>query len=103
MSGPATAGAIPPAIHDDNDLGTTVLAQGSHSTGPAPAGRTGLMSWSWMHYLNSVSAADLIRSPLSLLFSGLSGSAPHFVTATGVGLWRVTSYGISLVMSGVLL
>jgi hypothetical protein len=25
-----------------------------------------------MHYLNSVSAADLIRSPLSLLFSGLS-------------------------------
>lgn len=73
MSGPATAGAIPPAIHDDNDLGTTVLAQGSHSTGPAPAGRTGLMSWSWMHYLNSVSAADLIRSPLSLLFSGLSG------------------------------
>jgi hypothetical protein len=70
MSGPATAGAIPPAIHD---LGTTVLAQGSHSTGPAPAGRTGPMSWSWMHYLNSVSAADLIRSPLSLLFSGLSG------------------------------
>jgi len=26
-----------------------------------------------MHYLNSVSAADLIRSSLSLLFSGLSG------------------------------
>jgi hypothetical protein len=46
MSGPATAtaSAIPPAIHDDNDLGMTVLAQGSHSTGPAPAGRAGLMS-----------------------------------------------------------
>jgi hypothetical protein len=46
MSGPATATAtaIPPAIHDDNDLGMTVLAQGSHSTGPAPAGRAGLMS-----------------------------------------------------------
>jgi hypothetical protein len=44
MSGPATAGAIPPAIHDDNDPGMTVLAQGSHSTGPAPAGRAGLMS-----------------------------------------------------------
>jgi hypothetical protein len=42
MSGPATA--IPPAIHDDNDPGMTVLAQGSHSTGPAPAGRAGLMS-----------------------------------------------------------
>jgi hypothetical protein len=26
-----------------------------------------------MHYLSSVSAADLICSPLSLLFSGLSG------------------------------
>ena len=33
-----------PAIHDDNDLGMTVLAQGSHSTGPAPADRAGLMS-----------------------------------------------------------
>jgi hypothetical protein len=48
MSGPATAtataSAIPPAIHDDNDPGMTVLAQGSHSTGPAPAGRAGLMS-----------------------------------------------------------
>jgi hypothetical protein len=44
MSGPATAGAIPPAIRDDNDPGMTVLAQGSHSTGPAPAGRAGLMS-----------------------------------------------------------
>ena len=44
MSGPATATAIPPAIHDGNDLGMTVLAQGSHSTGPAPAGRPdGLM------------------------------------------------------------
>ena len=48
MSGPATAtaGAIPPAVHDDSDLGMTVLAQGSHSTGPArprPDGR-GLMS-----------------------------------------------------------
>jgi hypothetical protein len=42
MSGPA--GAIRSAIHDDNDLGMTVLAQGSHSTGPAPAGRAGLMS-----------------------------------------------------------
>jgi hypothetical protein len=42
MSGPATA--IRPAIHDGNDLGMTVLAQGSHSTGPAPAGRAGLMS-----------------------------------------------------------
>ena len=42
MSGPATAtaSAIPPAIHDDNDLGMTVLAQGSHSTGPGP-GRPG--------------------------------------------------------------
>src|SRR2546429_6900288 len=28
-----------PAIHDDNDPGMTVPAQGSHSTGPAPAGR----------------------------------------------------------------
>jgi hypothetical protein len=46
MSGPATAaaGAISPAIHDDNDPGMTVLGQGSHSTGPAPAGRAGLMS-----------------------------------------------------------
>jgi len=46
MSGPATAtaSAIPSAIHDDNDLGMTVLAQGSHSTGPAPADRAGLMS-----------------------------------------------------------
>jgi hypothetical protein len=46
VSGPATAtaGAIPPAIHDDNDPGMTVLAQGSHSTGPAPAVRAGLMS-----------------------------------------------------------
>jgi hypothetical protein len=48
MSGPATASAIPPAIHDDNDPGMTVLAQGSHSTGGpplfAPAGRAGLMS-----------------------------------------------------------
>jgi hypothetical protein len=44
MSGPATAGAIPPAIHDDNDPGMTVPTQGSHSTGPAPAGRAGLMS-----------------------------------------------------------
>ena len=26
-----------------------------------------------MHYLNSVSAADLVRSPLSLLFLELSG------------------------------
>ena len=33
--------AIPPAIHDDNDLGMTVLAQGSHSTGPGPAGGRG--------------------------------------------------------------
>ena len=46
MSGPAAAAAraIAPAIYDDNDLGMTVLAQGSHSTGPAPAGRAGLMS-----------------------------------------------------------
>ena len=46
ISGPATAtaSAIPPAIHDDNDPGMTVLAQGSHSTGPAPAGRAGPMS-----------------------------------------------------------
>jgi len=44
MSGPATASAISPAIHDDNDPGMTVLAQGSHSTGPGPAGRAGLMS-----------------------------------------------------------
>jgi hypothetical protein len=46
MSGPATAaaGAIAPAVHDDSDPGMTVLAQGSHSTGPAPAGRAGLMS-----------------------------------------------------------
>jgi len=28
---------------------------------------------SWMHYLNSVSAADLVRFPLSLLFLKLSG------------------------------
>jgi hypothetical protein len=40
----ATATAIPPAIRDDNDLGMTVLAQGSHGTGPAPADRAGLMS-----------------------------------------------------------
>jgi hypothetical protein len=33
----------------------------------------------------------------------LSGSAPHFVMATGAGLWRVTSYVMSLVMFGVLL
>jgi hypothetical protein len=33
-----------PAIHDDSDLGMTVLAQGSHRAGPAPAGRPGLMS-----------------------------------------------------------
>ena len=32
-----------------------------------------LFPTSWMHYLNSVSAADLIRSPLSLLFLELSG------------------------------
>jgi hypothetical protein len=34
-----------------------------------------------------------------------SAAEPHFVTATGVGVWRVTSYGMSLssVMSGVLL
>ena len=44
MSGPATASAIPPAIHDDSDLGMTVLAQGSRSTGPAPAGRAGPVS-----------------------------------------------------------
>jgi hypothetical protein len=46
MSGPATAtaGAIVPAVHGGNDPGMTVLAQGSHSTGPAPAGRAGLMS-----------------------------------------------------------
>jgi hypothetical protein len=50
MSGPATAtatataGAIRPAIHDGNDPGMTVPAQGSHGTGPAPAGRAGLMS-----------------------------------------------------------
>jgi hypothetical protein len=46
MSGPATAtaSAISPAIHDGNDPGMTVLAQGSHSTGPAPAGRARLMS-----------------------------------------------------------
>ena len=44
MSGPATAGAIPPAIYDDNDPGMTVLAQGSHSTGAAPPGRAALMS-----------------------------------------------------------
>ena len=31
------------------------------------------------------------------------GSAPHFVIATGVGLRRVTNYGMSLVMFGVLL
>jgi hypothetical protein len=33
----------------------------------------------------------------------LLGSAPHFVMATGAGLWRVTSYVMSLVMFGVLL
>jgi hypothetical protein len=44
MSGPATASAIPPAIHDDNDLAMTVLAQGRHSTVPAPAGRAGPVS-----------------------------------------------------------
>jgi hypothetical protein len=32
-----------------------------------------------------------------------AGSAPHFVMATGAGLWRVTSYVMSLVMFGVLL
>jgi hypothetical protein len=37
MSGPATA--IPPAVHDGSDPGMTVLAQGSRSTGPAPAGQ----------------------------------------------------------------
>jgi hypothetical protein len=44
MSGPATASAMAPAIHDDSDLGMTVLAQGSRSTGPSPAWRAGLMS-----------------------------------------------------------
>jgi hypothetical protein len=44
MSGPAAASAIPAAIHDGNDPGMMVLAQGSRSTGPAPAGRAGLMS-----------------------------------------------------------
>jgi hypothetical protein len=33
----------------------------------------------------------------------IAGSAPHFVMATGAGLWRVTSYVMSLVMFGVLL
>ena len=69
MSGPATAGAIPPAIHDDNDLGTTVLAQGSHSTG-RPDGADELV-------VDALPEQCLRRRPdtfpLSLLFSGLSG------------------------------
>jgi len=32
-----------------------------------------LFPTSWMHYLNSVSAADLVRSPLSPLFFELNG------------------------------
>jgi hypothetical protein len=45
MSRPAAATAIASAIHDDNDLGMTLLAQGRHRTGPAPAVRPdGLMS-----------------------------------------------------------
>ena len=44
MSGPATASDMALAIHDDSDLGMTVRAQGSRSTGPAPAGRAGPVS-----------------------------------------------------------
>jgi hypothetical protein len=33
-----------PAIHDDSDLGMTVLAQGGHSTVPSPAGPAGPVS-----------------------------------------------------------
>jgi hypothetical protein len=43
-SGPATARRSSAGDPCDNDPGMTVLAQGSHSTGPAPAGRAGLMS-----------------------------------------------------------
>jgi hypothetical protein len=44
MSGPAPASAMAPAIHDDSDLGMTVLAQGGHSTVPSPAGPAGPVS-----------------------------------------------------------